>query len=200
MIGLALMMAAVLGTGPKPLDPRAIARLGDLSGNTLPSTREGVVFAALSVDILGAPIRCDVVRGGTVVGMDRRTCLALMRLRFSPARDEAGVPVASVYPAAIRWSFGGATSTPGYLLDEMVEVGRLPEGTKQAVTAVRQVIAADGGLESCEVDATSGSDRLDRIACKQAEGLSKLGPIKDRSGKPVRTLRISRIQFVQRDG
>lgn len=200
MIGLALFAAAALGAGPKPLDPRAMSRLGDLTGNTLPSTREGVVFAALSLDATGTPFRCDIARTGTVIGTEHRTCATLMRLRFSPALDEAGVPVASVYPAAVRWSFSGATSGLGHLLDETVEVDRLPDGADHAITAVRQVIAADGSLDSCEVDATSGSEKLDRLACKQAEGLAKLGPVKDRAGKPVRTLRISRIQFVQREG
>lgn len=200
MIALALVMAAALGSAPKPLDPQAIARLGDLAGNTLPSAREGVVFATLSLDFLGAAIRCDILRAGTAVGMERRTCASLMRLRFSPARDEAGVPVASTYSTAIRWSFGGTSSAPGYLVDETVEVGKLPGGARQPVTTIRQVVAADGALESCEVDATSGSDRLDRIACRQGEGLAKLGPIKDRAGKPVRTLRTLRILFVQREG
>jgi hypothetical protein len=200
MIALALLMAEAFGAAPKPVDPQAIARLGDLTGNTLPSAHEGVTFADLSLDYLGAPIRCAIMRTSGAPGMDRRTCAALMRLRFVPARDEAGVPVASVFPAAVRWTFGGASGAPGHLLDETVEVGRLPDGAAQAIAAVRQVIGADGGVESCAVDETSGSEKLDRLACKQAEGLGKLGPIKDRAGKPVRTLRVSRIQFVQRNG
>ena len=197
-LALSLLMAAALGVAPKPADPQAIGRLGDLSGNDLPSVRDGVVFANVALDFMGTPMGCTVVKSGSR-WLDLRTCAGLMRLRYVPARDEAGVPVASVYSTAVRWSTGGYGS-PGYLVDETVEVGKLPAGAAQPVVAVRQVIDPDGSVESCEVDQGSGVAGLDRLACGQAEGLGKLGPVKDRSGKPVRTLRVSHIQFAQKAG
>lgn len=194
-----MLAAAAQGAGPRALNAQEMNGYG-VSGQAqlLPSDREGVTFVTLSLDPMGHPIHCDVSKSSGYRTLDAKTCATLLRhARFLPAHDEAGQPVASAYGTAMRWGVG-IGGAPGYMIDMTVEVGRLPKDAGQPVTAVRQVIAADGLLESCGIERTSGFAPLDRIACRQAEGLAKLGPVRDAAGRPTRTVRVSRVLFVER--
>lgn len=196
---MALMLAAATqGVAPRELNAEQVTSHGVSEDSRLPSDRDGIAFVMLTLDPVGRPIHCAVAKSSGFRALDSKTCATLTHYaRFLPARDESGQPVASAYPTAMRGGVG-VSGAPGYMIDMSVEVSKLPSDTVQPVAAVRQVLAADGTLESCEIERSSGSDKLDRLACRQAEGLAKLGPVKDAGGAPVRTLRVSRILFVER--
>ena len=194
---LASLLLAAAAHGPQLLDAANVNALGVYESH-LPSDRDGDVYVTLTVTPEGRPIHCDVAHSSGFRSLDAKTCAAMLRrARFAPARDEDGQPVASVYGAGMRWGpyYAG---TPGYLIDMTVEVGKLPADAQQPIVAIDQLIAADGTLESCGIEQTSGFTKLDKLACKQAEGMAKLGPVKDAAGHPVRTLRVSRILFVEK--
>jgi protein TonB len=69
------------------------------------ASAEGRTVARLTIDERGLPVRCDVVTSAGNEHLDKATCdLAMVRARFTPARDEHGRPISSVYMLPVRWA------------------------------------------------------------------------------------------------
>lgn len=66
--------------------------------------QQGRTVAVLTVDASGTPVRCTVKTSSGSRALDRATCTtALARVRFEPARDNRGAPIASHYTLPVRW-------------------------------------------------------------------------------------------------
>ncbi|MDB5704827.1 MAG: hypothetical protein JWN66_1943 [Sphingomonas bacterium] len=69
---------------------------------------EGRTIARLTIDERGLPVRCEVVLSAGNGDLDKATCdLAMVQGRFTPARDERGRPVSSLYMLPVRWVLPG---------------------------------------------------------------------------------------------
>lgn len=65
---------------------------------------EGRTAVSLSIDRTGTVTACKVTQSSGNAEIDVVTCrLSVDRVRYAPARDGAGRPVASVQPLAVRW-------------------------------------------------------------------------------------------------
>jgi TonB family protein len=65
---------------------------------------QGRTVAKLSIDPSGTPLTCVVETSSGSSSLDQATCrIALRSVRFDPARDSAGVPIASEYRLPVRW-------------------------------------------------------------------------------------------------
>ena len=65
---------------------------------------QGRVVAMLIIDATGTPTHCTVTTSSGSASLDVGTCnIALTRVRFTPARDDAGHAVAGTYSLSIRW-------------------------------------------------------------------------------------------------
>lgn len=65
---------------------------------------QGRTVARVEVDAKGTPSTCSVVVSSGSASLDARTCeIAIASLRFNPARDRGGTPIAAPYTLPVRW-------------------------------------------------------------------------------------------------
>ena len=102
---------------PAPPPPPRISQKAGLKGNpgqffgadNYPPTarrngEEGRVVAALTVGTDGRVTDCRVTASSNSRDLDDATCrIARSRVRFSPAKDDAGNPIASTFTLPVRW-------------------------------------------------------------------------------------------------
>lgn len=93
-------------TAPEPLTPPAAWMTSDdYPRAALRAEQTGDVLFTLSIDAAGIPTDCQLVGSSGVPILDTTTCaLTMARARFKPARDAAGVPMASRWKNMIRWA------------------------------------------------------------------------------------------------
>ena len=103
------IVVALLVSGPNASRSRAWVETAwvtpmDFPTEALQEERGGSVVTALSLNSQGRIERCRVVVASGFAPLDRRTCEILtQRARYSPARDSAGVAVASSTVERIIW-------------------------------------------------------------------------------------------------
>ena len=92
------------------------------------SARQGRVLAAIQVDAAGAATGCSIEESSGTTVLDQATCdIAMAHLRFDPATDHKGQPIASTYRLPVRWalpqnSLPVIDVTAGPPRDSLVEV------------------------------------------------------------------------------
>jgi len=190
-----LLALAGAGSAPRAIHAEDWLTDADYPIAALTAGRSGRVVVGLTVSPEGRPMRCETVRSSGWAQLDERACTVLMkRARFGPAHDEGGAPVASMVMRQVTWAVSQpvAMAVPADLL---LSVKGMPKDSTARAVAVRQVIGADGKIESCAIDTSSNVPSLDRVACAQAVEIAKEGPARDAGGAPVRTLRLVRILF-----
>lgn len=177
---LALIAGSALGTMPLP---QFTARAIDVSqANVLVAmTAPAVAWADLTIDATGRLIACTVpVPSGSTL-LDHVACARATKMaRFAPARDEAGQPVA----ARVRQGFAVNRPLPAPDVDFALVVDRAPPG---AVADLRVVADPSGKVETCAVDASSGSVQLDKVACAAVIGVVR-SAVRDAAGTPIRAM------------
>lgn len=66
---------------------------------------QGRVVAQLALDASGTPRGCRIVTSSGFARLDNITCdIARARLRYRPARDEAGRPIPATVKLPVRWA------------------------------------------------------------------------------------------------
>lgn len=200
----ALIMVAGFGDGrasvaPAPVQGSGLMMVNDYPNAALRSGQQGMVWVELSIDAAGKPVFCEIVHSSGFSALDDKSCFILMkRARFAPARDAAGQPIASLYRSRMDWRIDPSAQIDGLpaIVDKTFTVNRLPASVKgQLFVLVRQVVAANGQVESCAVEKGSGQDAIDRLACPAATGLSSTSGIHDANGMIVRGLRLRQVAF-----
>ncbi len=102
---------------PAPPPPPRVSQKAGLKGNVgsyfsddnyppaaIRAEAQGRVAANLSVGTDGRVSACSVTSSSGNSDLDETTCrIARNRVRFTPAKDDAGNPIASTYPLAVRW-------------------------------------------------------------------------------------------------
>jgi len=79
-----------------------LATLG-ISHATPKPAEGGGITALLQVDREGSVVACDLIGATQVDALDKQICDRLIAVRFTPALDAAGTPIASVHPVAVEW-------------------------------------------------------------------------------------------------
>ena len=177
---------------PKPPSDTWSPLLSALRGNDNPI--HGMWDFDLIVDDKGRPYQCSL-KTTVEKHLDDQTCAILLQGRFVPARDRQGNSVYSVYSSAILWARHGH---PEDVLvrrpDVELSVNRMPASLKSGNLRVLRLQNADGSMEACSVEQTSGSDSVEQLACSAVASAPPL-LVRDRSGQPIRALRTMRIVF-----
>lgn len=76
----------------------------DYPPSAIRAEEEGVVGISLRIDADGRIDSCTVTASSGHASLDQATCrLYQRRARFTPARDDAGTPVASTFTDRVRW-------------------------------------------------------------------------------------------------
>ena len=79
--------------------------------------------------------------------------------------------------------------------DFYLPLGRVPDGVLgDAVSSLIIVAGADGKVETCEIQHTSGVAALDIAACR-AMALAGITPLRNETGAAVRAVRSIRVGF-----
>lgn len=130
------------------MKPAAIGGVGQWFGpNAYPpeairAGRAGRVVALLAVDATGAVTGCTVQVSSGTTALDTATCaIATAHLRFDPATDHDGHPVAGSYVLPVRWVLPPSAPPPP------VDVTAGPPMDR--VTEVEIAYDAEGNALSC---------------------------------------------------
>jgi len=150
-----LMMASLLGVmiSPPADAQKADVKKAGLKGNPgeffgpdsyPPEARragqEGRVATLLTIDAAGGVRACTVTQSSGSTVLDEATCtIARDKVRFTPATDRRGKPIASEYPLAVRWALGEIDLT-------------------EKTRAVEVEVSTDGNAVACH-QADADSDR-----------------------------------------
>ena len=119
--------------GPEMYPPAAL-RAGE----------QGRVAVRLVLDAAGRPTGCEVATSSGSAVLDSSTCeIAITHLRFTPAIDGEGQPIASRYPLAIRWVL------PRELDEDPVPVAFAGSGDSVTCTATIGGVARRLKTEAC---------------------------------------------------
>lgn len=200
-IHLAMAVQAVFA-GAEPVDHSGLwITQDDYPAEALRQLKDGVVEIDVSIDQVGNPARCRVIRTSGTPVLDQTACAAILkRGRWKPTLDDAGKPVFATYRRKVKWVHPDgprAKDVSGELSTDMeVEVAKLPVEPDRAQVTVRQIQSANGTAESCKVVVPSASPVLDRAACQLAAPLASIDPIADIAGNRVRGVRWRTIRFV----
>jgi hypothetical protein len=204
--GFLFAAAAVLaGSGPMPLSDPAYwvnIPLNLPEGLIRQLGREpqdgGSVAIELVVDEKGIPTNCIITKPSDDRQEDLRICNDLLKNgRFLAARDEAGVNLPGIWVTRVYWNQvpGGDGHGPPLAPEITFKVNRTIAGNGRAVVGLRQVILADGTIESCATHLSSGDPDLDDMACDLAEAKLDPKPVVDGRGHPSRGVRIRFVGF-----
>lgn len=103
MTSIALMILAV-ATAPVPIPPRVM--IADYPASSLRNGEQGKVSYEVVVDQAGKATSCAVTTSSGHPTLDEAACHEIMRLRFRPATDDAGLAVAGTFKGARTYSLG----------------------------------------------------------------------------------------------
>ncbi|MCD2316339.1 TonB family protein [Sphingomonas sp. IC-11] len=188
---------ADLSAGPTAIRPANWVKATDFPSDALDKGQKGTVNFSIAVDATGAVYRCEIVRSSGTPSLDERACLLMKRNgRFKPALDKHGNPIPSEHTRRIAWDTK-APLTSSY--DVVATVQALASGKKAADFSVRQIVSADGTVESCGIERSSGDADIDRQACKLASQLLPPRKIRAADNTPIRGLRVSRLALLVDD-
>ncbi|WP_157136881.1 energy transducer TonB family protein [Sphingomonas sp. PAMC 26617] len=183
------------GIGPKPIGGAgSLFRVGDIPVSGVRMNRD-TVRIALTIDADGSPISCKIIISSGNRNLDETTCLSsLKRGHFIPARDEELTPITSVWPTTVKWGESHPHLEEQINASDIVlTVSKLPTGSLLPVE-VREIIDSKGNQRSCSSNEASLYLPYESLACNMLAKLQGRAE-KDRSGRPVKTMVISRVLF-----
>ncbi|MDB5709081.1 MAG: hypothetical protein JWL96_1151 [Sphingomonas bacterium] len=114
---------------------------------------QGRTVARIEVSAAGAPLTCSVSMSSGSTSLDARTCeIAIASLRFNPARDRGGTPIAASYTLPVRWVLPGLVEVDlsngrHLLVDATVQYDIDQHGI---VTACRTISFAPDTRDPCQ--------------------------------------------------
>lgn len=164
MIGLFL-----IGIQPIPVgNPAAWSASAEYPPIALRNGEQGRVGYQLDVDASGQVTGCRITTSSGSASLDAATCPHLLRVAsFHPEE----VPSAQVR------HFNGAVNyrqTPERVMTMLVN--NLPPALQNAHTGIVFTVTREGRVTNCHVEESSGSDKLDALACSKFEEKARFGP------------------------
>jgi len=193
---------------------RAQANLGDYIGATdypaaaLVGGEEGPVGFQLSVTPEGQISDCRITASSGSVSLDETTCrLMTERVRFTPARDAAGNPVADVKTARLRWVLPqpappvrarARAGLGSYLRNEDYPTFAR-QRHEQGDVYFELEISPEGRVTNCRVLSSSGSLDLDQRTCLIMRIRPRFEPARDAEGNPTSDTQSARATWAIHD-
>lgn len=98
---------AALGTPPTPRNVSAVFGVDAYPKEAIQHGEQGRVIALLSLDAMGRVVDCAVKSPSGYRALDNASCAIAPRLRYTPALDKQGVPMASHTGLPVRWVLPG---------------------------------------------------------------------------------------------
>lgn len=165
----------------------------------------GTEIFKVSVSPEGVVSTCVVSITGRGPITDIANCKKLKRLKAKPAVDQNGRKIYGFASFIVSWNVlraGHIPSAPSAMPqiepDLYLPLNRLPNGIRSDATSVLLLVAgADGKMETCEVQQTSGLAALDEAACR-AVAVAGVTPATDADGATVRAVHSVRVGFAVR--
>lgn len=201
-LGLSHAQAAGLAaaTLPRPINPEIWVTNDDYPQSAFAGKKEGIVKTSMDIDKDGKVYRCTIVQTSGTASLDEATCKGYMkRARFKPALDASGTAIPSSYAMNFRWRMpaspiGSPASIAQKAFDLLVTVAQIPSDAEQHIVYIWEVQNADGRVEDCGIRTSSGSEKLDRAACRVSASAAR-DPLLDAQNQAVRSLRPRTIAF-----
>ncbi len=185
-------------TGPQPIaDPSFRIGPEDLPPSALRDGPKGETSYRVDIDKDGKPTACTITGTSGNAELDAATCkIVVNKMRFIPATDDKGVPVAGTFSNSMKWSSGTtrvsmdfSPATPLGSPGDWVTSNDYPatslrndvEGTVGFIIAT----GANGVPTGCEISRSSGSAELDETTCNLVMTRARFSPAKNEKGKAV---------------
>lgn len=147
---------------PHIQNPRDFISSADYPATALRRGETGVVSVLLHVSADGKADSCTVTETAGSAGLDKATCTVFRRTKFDPARNAAGLAVATDYRASIAW--GASGHFPSVDIALPLQVAKIPADYRSPVKG-RVFLDGSGHIVGCEIEESSGSAPADRAAC-----------------------------------
>lgn len=137
----------------------------------------------LVISAEGAVVEAAIQHSNAPAELDAAALAAARALKFAPAADKAGKPIA--VPAVLPFSFAPADGNPMYAerVEPLFSDAARAAGEHGKVV-IDGKIGADGGLIDAVVTTSSRSAMLDAAALEAATA-SRYRPYRDGAGKPI---------------
>lgn len=122
-------------------DPAGAFAAEDYPAEALGRGEQGRTVALLTVDASGAPTGCAIETSSGSAALDAATCrIACGRVRYRPARDSEGRPIASSTTLPVRWVLPDADKRP----ERRIGAALLLVVTLLAALSVRPLLLSGG--------------------------------------------------------
>lgn len=199
------------------LNPSKLVTADNYPPDALEKEVEGSTQTWLLIANDGRVERCGIVKSSGSDSLDAQTCSLLSKDgQFKPARDAEGKPIRSVFLQTLTWQLEDETQIAEALLANAQEVKRIDKTLPKAArkpkllnatsvasamdypkealqksqtgrTVMMLLLGADGRVELCGVEESSGSELLDGQACDLFLANAQFQPARDRRGRPVKS-------------
>lgn len=179
--------AMVEALANKPLVARQPRLIGDFdpaySAEQRAAGMQGQGRISLVISAEGAVVEAVIERSSAPPELDAAAMTAARALKFTPAADKAGKPIA--VPAVLPFSFAAADENPMYVARVEPVFGDAARAAgEHGKVVIDGKIGSDGRLVDAVVSQSSRSATLDAVALDAATA-SRYRPYRDGTGRPI---------------
>lgn len=178
-----------------PIEPASWLRSEDYPINALRYEMSGVSKTEIFVGVDGRPQACYVVESSGSPDLDAMTCAAAIRRgKYKPATDGTGKPMHGMARYNAVWRIIGERlgEVPA---DVTLSASTLPDGRQSARVALKYIVDEAGRIINCAVTESSGSAKLDDLACRAMPQRYTFAPARDKAGKAWQVVRTQSVAF-----
>jgi len=157
---------------------------------------EGSAYSRVTISPTGEMERCDIIKSSNIRRIDEAVCKIQKDFRFKSAKDHHGNPVYGIIEKWFSFRTYSKLNLKSYSVDTVLQINRLPDKSPENPIA-RLILTVDesGKLENCDIETSSGSTFLDKIACDAGVNASSIKPAQDAMGTAVRSVQRLAIGF-----
>lgn len=193
---LLLALAAISSLTPPTLEPDSLKPSFDAKMN------EGGAAATkikIVVSPSGLPLRCDVVfKNGPSSNGDEFCAMAMRTIRYRPALDAEGTPVAGVIYAWSQWSHGswlGSLPPQWDPVDLAFEVNKMPKGfTEMTTFHLHILVGEDGRVAQCDPADKGLTVSVVKLLCDQTSA-DVVEPARNDRGEAIPSVQLYRVRL-----
>lgn len=199
MFSASLLLLAGSVSAASPVTPLPWFEFKDYPMKAFEKKAQGVTRFELLVSPDGAIADCSIVSSSGNAELDKATCyLATKRVKFTPARGEAGTPVWGIYRSQALWALPENRLSAPPAPDLEISLNKLPEGAKEPA-AVKLAYAVDpnGNPSSCTLMPSSlkQPQLLVDLGCKELLKSAPRAPVVAPTGQAVPVVKTGAVLF-----
>jgi len=192
LTALAFAAAEPQNADPKG-DPARWVRARDLPAI---SADAAVTTFDLTIDEKGKPVGCAIIVSSGQNDLDQAVCSAVSkRARFTPASDGNGLNVYSVRRDRVIWMPNARGDNASYDAADLVVTSPELQPNAKILINVLLLISNSGDTSQCMIAKSSGTLKLDELACEAATNPQIALPITDKAGEMVAGIRSLFVTF-----